>query len=412
MRSARGQGTIEYLTVVLLVALVLGGTATVASGAAGDIAAAVPREVIRGICIVRGGDCYRDLAPCDVSSSATTKSWALTIAVIKFGHDRTVTVTQRSDKTFTVTLDTAPVGGVETSVGARGTVSLGERSFSAGTDLTAGVIGSVAHTQTWIATSREAADGLVADLARKAPMPPPDVEGHEGSLEAEVGASTRRGVANVAGSVAARAGGGWRIDRATGNRTYFFSGSVAGEATGSAKTKRGTVTGSAAGSDRQQYALTVASDGHWIDLAVTRTGALTGRAGLPRQLAPIAGKLDVPTAGARRWVTESHLDLTDAENLAAAQAVVAALKDPLHPARLAMATGLLGQRIEDDAVVDARTYELDRKTWGFDGHAGVELKAGAKYEKTTENARLVAATTRGIDGRWQPREECLQEART
>jgi hypothetical protein len=384
----------------------------VASGAAGDIATAVPREVIRGICIVRGGDCRRDLAPCDVASSAESKNWALTIAVLKFGHDRTVTVTQRSDKTFAVTLDTAPVSGVETSVGARGTVSLGERSFSAGTDITAGVTGSVAHTQTWIATSREAADGLVADLEKRAPMPTPDIEGHEGSLEAEVGASTRRGVANVAGSVDAGVGGGWRTDRVTGNRTYFFSGSVAGEVTGSAKTKAGTAKGSAAGSDRQQYALTVGSDGRWIDLAVTRTGVLSGRAELPRQLASIAAKLDVPTAGARRWVTESHLDLTDAENLAAARAVVAALKDPLHPARLAMATGRLGQRIEDDAVVDARTYELDRKTWGFDGHAGVQVKAGATYEKTTENARLVAATTRGIDGRWRPREECLQEART
>src|SRR5919199_4382160 len=113
MRSARGQGTVEYLAVVLLVALVFGGTATVASGAAADIAAAVPREVIRGICIVRGGDCRRDLAPCDVASSARSQSWAVTIAVVKFGHDKTVTKTRRSDGTYAVTLDTAPRGGVD-----------------------------------------------------------------------------------------------------------------------------------------------------------------------------------------------------------------------------------------------------------------------------------------------------------
>jgi hypothetical protein len=410
MRSTRGQGTVEYLAVVLLVALVFGGTATVASGAAGDIAAAVPREVIRGICIVRGGDCRRDLAPCDVASRSKTNSWAVTIAVVKFGHDKTVTMTQRSDGTFAVTLDTAPVGGLETGVGARGKVSLGKRSLSGGTAVTAGVTGSIGHTKTWLTTSRAAADRFIADLKDDAPMPPPDIEGHEGSLEAGVDASTASGAASMAGGLDAGVDGGWQTERATGNRTYFFSGSVGGEATASVKTKNGTASASAAGSDIQRYALTVAPDGRWIDLAVTRTGQLSGRADLPRQLAPIADALDVPTASARRWVTESHLDLTDPENLPAAQAIVAGLRDPLHPKRLISALARFSQRIEEHAVVDARTYTVDRETWGAEGHAGVELKVGGKYEDSTEKARLVAATTRGIDGRWRVREDCLKEA--
>ena len=54
MRSDRGQGTVEYLAVVLLVAVVVGGgaTAAAATGAGADIATAVPREVIRALCIV------------------------------------------------------------------------------------------------------------------------------------------------------------------------------------------------------------------------------------------------------------------------------------------------------------------------------------------------------------------------
>ena len=48
---------------------------------------------------------------------------------------------------------------------------------------------------------------------------------------------------------------------------------------------------------------------------------------------------------------------------------------------------------------------------GVDDQAGVELKAGATFEKSTENTRLVAARTRGIDGRWRSRDECVQEAR-
>src|SRR6476469_4155216 len=77
MRSARGQGTVEYLAVVLLVAFALGGgTAAVASAAGADIATAVPREIRRALCIVTGGDCDRDRAPCDVDTNTRSRSWA------------------------------------------------------------------------------------------------------------------------------------------------------------------------------------------------------------------------------------------------------------------------------------------------------------------------------------------------
>ena len=78
MRSARGQGTVEYLAVVLLVAFALGGgTAAVASAAGADIATAVPHEVLRALCIVTRGDCERDRAPCDVAAKAKSRSWAV-----------------------------------------------------------------------------------------------------------------------------------------------------------------------------------------------------------------------------------------------------------------------------------------------------------------------------------------------
>jgi len=411
MRNDRGQGTVEYLAVVLLVALVLGGgaTAAAATGAGADIATAVPREVIRALCIVRGGDCYRDRAPCDVASRSKSTSWAVAVAVIKFGHDKTVTVTERSDGTFAVTLDTAPVGGVETSTGARAKVSLGKRSFSAGADISAGMTVAYAHGKTWIVRSKAAAVQLAAAIRDDAPLPPADIDGHDVNVKTSAGASAG-GVANVSAGLHAALGGGVQTDRKSGSTTYFFTVGMAGEA--AATVEGADATASVSGSAGGQFALTIGPDGRWLDLAMVSTGELAARADLPPQVAPIAGALDVPTRGGRRWVVESHLDLTEAGNLAAARNLLARLEDPLHPQRIPGAVAALSRRMDDNAVVDARTYAVDEETRGAEGHAGVELQLGGKFEKSTENTRLVAASTRGIDGQWRVRNECLREART
>ena len=179
-----------------------------------------------------------------------------------------------------------------------------------------------------------------------------------------------------------------------------------------ASVKGSKVAASVAGSDSDRYALTVAPDGRWIDLAVTRTGELGTTVALPKDVASALGTLDLPGSPPRRWVTDSHLDLADPDNLAAAQAFVAGLKDPLHPGRLTDAIGALSRRMRDAAVIDARTYAVDDETRGAEGHAGVELQIGGKYQTSTESARLVAATTRGLDGQWRVRDDCLEEATT
>jgi hypothetical protein len=410
MRSARGQGTVEYLAVVLLVAVALGGgTTAVATAAGADIASAVPHEVVRALCIVTGGDCDRDRAPCDVDSDSRSRSWAMTVAVVKIGHDKRVTVTRRSDGTFAVTVETAPNGGVETGVGARGKINVGGRSLAAGIDATVGATVSIGRRRTWIVASKADADRFVRTIEEHAALPPATIDGHKGSVEAS-GDGSIGAIANATGGVRAGIADGWETDRRTGNRTYFFSGSAAGEVDVSVKGTK--VRGSAAGSDGDRYALTVTPDGRWIDLAVTRTGELSTSVDLPKDVAAAVGKLDPPGSAPRRWVTDSHLDLSDAQNLAAARAVVAGLKDPLHPGRLAGAVAALSRRMRDGAVIDARTYAIDNKTQGAEGRVGAEIQIGGKYETSTETARLVAATTRGIDGQWRTRDDCLKEATT
>jgi hypothetical protein len=79
---------------------------------------------------------------------------------------------------------------------------------------------------------------------------------------------------------------------------------------------------------------------------------------------------------------------------------------------VAKALNALSLRLARHGVVDARTYAVDTDTTGFEAHGGRGFKVGGKYETTTEKTRLIAAQTRGIDGRWRHRDDCLKEVGT
>ena len=310
MRSARGQGTVEYLAVVLLVAFALGGgTAAVASAAGADIATAVPHEVLRALCIVSGGDCDRDRAPCDVDSDSRARSWAVTIAVVKLGHDKRVTVTPplgrhvRGDARDRAhrrrrgerrragegrPRDEAASPPAPTSPSARPARSLAAARGSSGPRLKP--TASCGRSRSTPCCLRRQSTGTRRPSRRRATP--------------AIGT-----IANASGGVLAGLAGGWEADRRTGNRTYFLSGSVGGQADASVKGSK--VAASVAGSDSDRYALTVAPDGRWIDLAVTRTGELGTSVALPKDVAAALGTLDLPGSPPRRWVTDSHLDLAD-----------------------------------------------------------------------------------------------------
>src|SRR5215211_872192 len=132
MRCDRGQGTVEYLAVVLLVAATLGGmaTATAVGSAGGRMATAVPHQVLYAICRVTGGDCDRDRAPCDVASRTAAHEWSVTVLVVKGGHRRVVVRERRSDGRTVVTETTAPLGGLEVTAGSGARLRLGGRALA------------------------------------------------------------------------------------------------------------------------------------------------------------------------------------------------------------------------------------------------------------------------------------------
>ena len=142
------------------------------------------------------------------------------------------------------------------------------------------------------------------------------------------------------------------------------------------------------------------------------TGSLAGSIDLPARLQPVAGLLELPSRGRRAWVTETHLDLTDAESLAIAGHALRALRDPALRVGDAVAiSAALERRLAERGVVDARTYALEGERYGGELDAGVGgLGAGIDVEAGRESARLVTAVTRGIDGQWRRREDCLAAA--
>jgi hypothetical protein len=53
-------------------------------------------------------------------------------------------------------------------------------------------------------------------------------------------------------------------------------------------------------------------------------------------------------------------------------------------------------------------YDSDERRYGFDVAAGVRgIRIGGEFSRTHEDTRLVGATTRGLDGVWRERSDCL-----
>ncbi|MEA2287074.1 MAG: hypothetical protein QOJ21_3117 [Solirubrobacteraceae bacterium] len=430
MRCARGQGTIEYLAVVLLVAVVAGaGTAVAAGASGGDIAPAVTRQFIRALCKVTGGDCDRDRAPCPTHSKSERRGATVTIAIVKLGRHHMLLREERSDGTVALTLVEEDQGGVEAGTGVKAALSLGRSKIAVGGEARAAALVKAGSGSTWITKGEETAmlearlrahfdaapakpllPGFAAERVLPTLRAPDETFGDRGlDVSGHAGASRGARAADVGISAADTAGS--RVDTATGRRMFYLRRRNSASASVAAK----GATGEGAGASATEYAVTVDRDGRPVTLTVIDTGTLSGSMDLPPRLQPLAGALAVPTRGNRAWVTESHLDLSEPDNLAAAQQLVAQLRAPRpRLGGLVDVPEALERALEERAVINARTYSMSGSSYGGQ-LAGRVGGVGAAVDITaneTESAHLVAAMTRGGDGRWRRRDDCLKEART
>lgn len=140
--------------------------------------------------------------------------------------------------------------------------------------------------------------------------------------------------------------------------------------------------------------------------AGTSTGSTVLDAGSPK--AQATGSAGVRRGDGRAWATETHLDLTDPANLAAARAFLAQVRTP-EPrlGDVVRVSDELRRRLDVFGVVHARTLEVEQDGVVVGGSVALGVKLGLEVERSTQTTRVVEAETRGIDGVWRQREECV-----
>lgn len=395
----RGQGTVEHTGLVLLLAVVLGGALLAWPAGATEVPAKVTDAISRALCKVRGGSC--DLGPCVVAGDERRTDVDLTLHVVHFGSGWSGLVERLSDGTFVVTR-------VRTSeLGLDAGVKLGSSEAMARAMLAKGDLLS------WSLPDRASADRLLAALGSdrwasisgsgilqgivdgRSSLPEPDVRGTEGRVV--VGLDGQLGPVSLeveeGGAVGVRR-------RRDGSRVLYLK----------AEGRVGAALGIAeAGGDTEVVlGLELDRQGRAVDLSVVQGGAFRGSADLPPIASEVAGVLDVPSSGERRVEVERHLDLTVPAHAEAARGVLAALQRGRPDAAVGPALHL-GRLLRERATVDARTYgvERDASTLVDSGFKAGAVGVAGKVTTERTRSRLLAARSRGSDGRWVARDDCL-----
>jgi hypothetical protein len=415
-RGTDGQASIEWLGLVALVAALLALGAGLAHAA--YVGRQVTREMARALCRVGQGDCERDHDPCTLSSDRRSGRVALNLLLVRLGGGDVAVVEQRSDGTVAVTRGSTAMLGIAAGTGLSRGLALAGVDVAAAAGLSAAYVGTGEQGRTWIVASRAAAGRLVAamrdrpvrTIRRGAPptairdtAPPPDIVYHqlgtEATLDADLGATVGKDTVQLAaGSLRFDRLAGTRVDRRTGHRTIYV------QASSDASLEAGGVLGLGRHGGGERYAVELDADGRPLDLQVTATGTFAGSSDLPDVVQPVAGLLATGATTGRVFQVDVHLDLTDPENLAAARGLLDAMRP--HFGAPAAASQALRKRLDERGTVEARILAQadDDATHHLQLPVGPDIGGSWGHDHTT--TRLLAATSRGLDGRWLQRIDC------
>ncbi len=403
LRHDLGQASIDYVTVLAVTGVALAAGTGVAMAKAPAFAGAVTGQMVRALCIVTGGDCDRDRAPCVVGSNEKTTSLGGRVLVVRLGATRTALVAERSDGKVDVTLTDGLEAGVDRSLGREARLAAMVKA-KGGMSWT---VGSLKEAQELIDRVGSVSSELLRSVDDGDVVSDPDEVSLEAGLSIKLSSDVK--ASRVGGKVALSRDmlGGARYNRRTGHAVIYLKNA---EAIALAL-ETGTPIGKAeAGGDAGRstvMALELDRNGQPVDLMMLESGDYAGSFSLPGVASEVAGYLGVPSRLARRYEVERHLDLTRPENRRPTEAVIAAalgFEMVMSGVQQLVPTQLLAERLFQNGTVHTRTYEVDR-TSSQKGFSFVVVD-GAK-EKHEVTSRLLAAMTRGPDGVWQERTDCV-----
>ena len=393
--SQRGQASVEYVAVIALVAVLVVGMA-IAVGAPG-LRDAVVAGFRHALCVVTGASCRDDLGPCTVASTEVRDRGEASVLIVRAGRDHAVLRERRSDRSVLITVIDSDDGGVGGELGFGGELRLGRSQLGLKGALRGALVAELGGGRTWVARDDAEADRIVEALGedgklrwltagprrlgealglRKKPKPAEVFLQGGGRALAEAELSSELGDAQLSGTLDRAAG--VRVDRRTGQRTFYLRDVAAGDASLTSKLADGAISG--AGESRLAYTV----DARGRPRAFSILGAWS------------VGDGD---GSGRRIESEVTIDLRDDPRL---QALARQAMAGTLPSRVAAL-----RRLADRGRLDRRVYDTAEDERGVGASVTVGLKLGADGTRTTSTAALVDASTRLPDGRTVQRDDCL-----
>jgi hypothetical protein len=367
----RGQASIEYVAILLVVAALLGG----AAAAVPDVGERVVAAVRTAICIA-GGDLCRTadataagLDPCVTSARSRRAETTLDVALVRLGGNGEWQLALRSDGSAEVTrLEEAEAGGT-LGVG----VTFSPAGVSAG--VTAALVAGYRGGRTWRFADARAAAAFLRGAARDAPGRAPDVRWH---------ALTGHGAARAGVAVAELAHAG--VDVGAANAIGLRSDGA-----------RRTLTLDLAVDDPSFSADLLGLPWGGADGPETWIADLTWERGAARELALRSMSRD----GERLEEWTARLDLREPGNRSIAERVLRPGSGAFGDLRA------LAERIGTHGTIERAGWRVAESRRGFSvaGRLGVAL--ALSHHEITAERRLVDAVASVRGGPPQRRFDCL-----
>jgi hypothetical protein len=402
-RSQRGQGTVEYVAILTLVALVLAAAVAGAAAFAPGVGNAVVGQVRHALCIVAGRACEEQVAarPCVMRTARDERRESVSLGFVQLGAGRVVLRERLSDGTLRLTVLHRGRAGVTAGFGSSTRVRVGGVEVDVGAHAQGTVAGLVGGGQVFEVRTAAEADAIVRRLraegsptldavrrlVRRGGTPAADATLAEGGFDAGVDLELSAGEAKAGASGGGENVLGRRVDRRTGETTWYlrldrelpvFADALLGDASGE-------LDGDAL------LSVTMDREGRPTELAALVGGH--ARAGAAVETGASA------TAGTARWEAEARVGLADPE-------VAAALRAWRSSPASGEAVLGLGRALRDRARIDVRRYAREASSDGDGVDAGMGVRAGVEWGRDREATRLLSAVTRPPGGLWERRLDC------